>query len=70
MTTTPEIRPDETRVCVDGLEIPPYEGAVAYVRNRRGEYGIRFFDGATNWLSTAGRAFGDDEITPHPSEES
>ena len=68
--TTPTIRPDETRVCVDGLEIPPYNEAVAYVRNTAGEYGIRFDDGHTNWLGTAGRAFGEyEEITLHPSEQ-
>lgn len=68
--TNPTIYPDETRVCVDGLEIPPYEGAVAYIRNTLGEYGIRYADGYTDWLGTAGRAFGDETITLHPSEES
>jgi len=58
----------EVRVCVDGEEIPPYEGAVAYIRNAAGEYGIRYAGNHTDWLGTAGKAFGDDEITLHPSE--
>ena len=69
-TIDPVLRPDETRVCVNGKETPPYEGAVAYVRNTLGEYGIRFDDGATNWLGTAGKAFGEyDSITLHGSEQ-
>lgn len=64
------IHPDETRVCVNGLETPPYVGAVAYVRNTLGEYGIRYEDGHTTWLGPASIAFGEyDKITLHPSEE-
>lgn len=69
MTTYPIIHPDETRICVDGQETPPYEGAAAYVRNTMGEHGIRYDDGYTDWLGTAARAYGDSEVTLHPSEQ-
>lgn len=62
------VGPDETRMIVGGLETPPYEGAVAYVRNTSGEYGIRYHDGHTDWLGSAGKAFGDETVEFHPDE--
>lgn len=61
---------DEARVIVDGQEIPPYEGAVAYLRSAADEYGIEYEDGRVDWLGDAHRAFGDDAtIEVHPDSE-
>ena len=63
--------PDEfptTRLIVSGEAIPPYDGAVAYLRSAADEYGIEYEDGRVDWLGCdAHRAFGDDAtIEVHP----
>ncbi len=61
---------DMTRVLVAGEAIPPYEGATMYLRDTLGVYWVAYDDGYMDRLGMASEAFGGDEITLHPDEES